>query len=74
MLQEAAAGAKAASTKMEIILPGYTTSSEAQDEMDRCNSYRLAVIDANEGVTEGLPQLVGKAITNPILRSADGLT
>ena len=74
VLKEAKAAAKAASTKTETVEPEFTTNSDAQDEANLRNSYRLAAIGVKEGVAEAITALVGEAITNPVLRSADGLT
>ncbi len=54
------------------IAPEITTNSDAQDEADRQNTFRLAAVGAKEGIAEGITALVGKDITNPILRTADG--
>ena len=34
--------------------------------------YRLAVLDAKEGVTSGLTAIFGTTITNQVLRTRDG--
>ena len=44
----------------------------AHKEADRQNTFRLAVIGVKEAVMEGITALVGEAITNPVLRTADG--
>ena len=54
------------------IAPEITTNSDAQDEADRQNTFRLAAVGAKEGIAEGITALVGKDITNPILRTSDG--
>ena len=54
------------------IAPEITTNSDAQDEADRQNTFRLAAVGAKEGIAEGITALVRKDITNPILRTADG--
>ena len=72
VLTEAKAAAAAASTKDNTVDPEYATNAEAQDEADRRNSFRLAAIGVKEAVAAGITLLVGEAITNPVLRAADG--
>ena len=56
-----------------VVTPEFTASgTEAQDEADRLNSYRMAAIGVKEGFAKGITKIVGKNITNAILRSADG--
>lgn len=56
-----------------IVEPEFTSSgTDAQDEADRINTYRLAAIGVKEGIAAGITQLIGKDNTNLILRSADG--
>ncbi len=56
------------------VQPEITTNSDAQEEADRQNTYRLAVIRVKEGVAAGITKIVGKDITNPILRTSDGIS
>ena len=44
----------------------------AHEEADRQNTFRLAVIGVKEAVAEGITALVGEAITNLVLWTADG--
>jgi hypothetical protein len=50
------------------------TNSDAQEEADRQNTYRLAAIEVKEGVAAGITKIIGKDITNPILRTSDGIS
>ena len=54
--------------------PEIATNSDAQEEADRQNTYRLAAIGVKEGVAEGITKIVGKDITNRILRTSDGIS
>ena len=54
------------------VAPEITTNSDAQDKADRQNTFRLAAISVKEGIAEGITKLVGKDITDPILRTLDG--
>ena len=54
------------------IQPEFATNTDAQEEADRLNSYRLSAIGVKEGTAAAITKIVGKDITNPILRSADG--
>ena len=56
------------------VQPEITTNSDAQEEVDRQNTYRLAAIGVKEGVAAGITKIVGKDITNPILRTTDGIS
>ena len=51
--------------------PEITTNRDAQDKTDRQNVFRLAEISVKEGIAEGITNIVGKDITNPILRTTD---
>ena len=75
VLKEAADAAKKASkASTETVEPEFTTNSDAHDEALLRNGYCLAAVGVKEGIAEGITQLLGEAVTNPILRSADGLT
>jgi hypothetical protein len=50
------------------------TNSDAQEEADRQDTYQLGAIGVKEGVAAGITKLVGKDITNPILRTTDGIS
>ena len=56
------------------VLPEIATNSNVQEEADRINTYRLAAIGVKEGVAAGITKIIGKDITNPILRMADGIS
>ena len=66
--------AAAASTANTTVTPDIDTNADAQDEADRQNMFLLAVMGAKEGVAAGVATIVGKAITDPILRTADSTT
>ena len=51
--------------------PEIATNSDAQEEADRQNTYQLVAIGVKEGVAAGITKIVGKDITNPILRTSD---
>ena len=52
--------------------PEIMTNTNAQEEADRQNNFRLSAIGVKEAITPGIMQLVREPITNPILRTADG--
>ena len=56
------------------VQPEIATNSNAQEEADRQNTYRLAAIGVKEGVAEGITKIIGKDITNPILCTSDGIS
>jgi len=56
------------------VQPEIATNRDAQEEADRQNTYRLAAIGVKEGVAAGITKIVGKDITNPILRTTDGIS
>ena len=66
------AAANLISTNNSTIEPETTTNSDDQDEANRQNVLRLAVIGVKEGIAEGITKIVGKDITNPILWTTDG--
>ena len=68
------AASRAAATAAGATKPDIESNSDAQDEADRQNMYLLAVIGAKEGVAAGIATIVGKAITDPVLRTADAST
>ena len=57
-----------------LVQPEIATNSDTQEEADRQNTYRSAAIRVKEGVTEGITKIVRKDITNPILRTSDGIS
>ena len=59
------------STDNSTVDPEITNNSDAQDEANRQNVLRLAAISVKEGITEGITEIAGKYITNPILRTTD---
>jgi hypothetical protein len=56
----------------KTVLPTFTTQTEAQEEADRLNVINQSVIGAKEGIVEAVSKLVGRDITDAILRTADG--
>ena len=71
MLKASRDKAAAAST-LSITVAPEIGKYYAREEADRQNTLRLAVIGVKEAAAEGITALVGKAITNPVLRTADG--
>ncbi len=63
---------KLSTTTGKIVLPTFTTQTEAQEEADGLNITNQSVIGAKEGVVEAVLKLVGSNITNAILQTADG--
>ena len=51
--------------------PEITTNEDAQEEANRQNVFRLAVVGSKEHMAKEITARVGKSITNPILRNAD---
>ena len=74
ILAKSRAVATAASTANNVVTPDIDTNPDAQDEADRQNMFLLAVMGAKEGVAAGVATIVGKAITDPVLRTADSTT
>ena len=56
------------------VQPEIATNSDTQDEVDRQNTYRMVAIGVKEGVAAGITKIVGTDITNPILRTSDGIS
>ena len=63
--------AAAASTSSITVAPEIG-KDEACEEADQQNTFRLAVIGVKKAVAEVITALVGEAITNPVLQTADG--
>ena len=68
------AAAHLSSSSGRTVQPEITTNSEAHEEADRQNTYRLAAIGVKEGVAAGIATIVGKDITKSILRTTDGIS
>ena len=68
------AAARLSSSSGTTVQPEIAINSDAQEEADRQNTYRLAAIGVKEGVAAGITKIVGKDITNPILRTSDGIS
>ena len=54
------------------ILAKITTRVDAESEADRQNTARQAAIGAKEGTAAGISKHVGTAVTDSVLREADG--
>ncbi len=72
--KDAADRLSSSSSSGTTVQPEIATNSDAQEEADRQNTYRLGAIGVIEGVAEGITKLVGKDITNPILQTTDGIS
>ena len=68
------AAARLSSSSGTMVQPEIATNSDTQEEADRQNTYQLAEIGVKEGVAAGITKIVGKDITNPILRMTDGIS
>ena len=71
VLAASRADVERASTDDITVKPEIANSSNAQDKADRKNFFRLPVIGVKEGITEGITKIIGRNITNPILRKTD---
>ena len=49
-----------------------TNNKNSQEEADQHNVFRLAAIGVNEGIADGVTNIVGRDIINPILVMTDG--
>ncbi len=56
----------------KTILPSITSQAEAQEEANQLNVINQWVIGAKEPVVKAITKLVGSAITNAILQTANG--
>ena len=70
--KEATKTAKATSASALEVEPEITIGTDAQEEADRLNMFRLAIIGAKEGVAAGISAVVGTVVTDTTLRTADG--
>ena len=73
VLAASRAAAKNASTNNSTVEPETANNSDAQDEADQKNFFRLAEIGVKEGIAEGITKIVGKDITNPVLQTTDNI-
>ena len=62
----------AARSATNIVDPEITTNADAQDEADRQNTARISEISVKEEIVAEMTVIVGKQITNPILRKIYG--
>ena len=65
------AAAERASTNDGTVKIEIANNSNAQDEANWQNVFRLAEIGVKEGITEGITKIVGRDIINPILQTTD---
>ena len=63
--------AERASTDDSTVKQEINNNSDAQDEADWQNVFRLASVGFKEGIAEGITKIVRRDITNPILRTTD---
>jgi hypothetical protein len=56
----------------KTVLPTITAQGESQEEADQMNVINKAVIGAKEGVVDAITKLVGRDITDTILRTPYG--
>jgi len=56
------------------VQPEMATNNDAQEEEDRQNTYQLEAIGVKEGVAGSITKIIGKDITNRILRTSDGIS
>ena len=73
MLAASRGAADLVSTDGITVEPKITNNSNAQDKADRQNVFRLTAIGVKEGIAEGVTKIVGKDITNLILRTTDDI-
>ena len=71
MLKASRTAAEFDITNKSIVKLGIANSSNAQDKAYWQNVFRLAAIGVKEGITEGITNIVGRDITNPILLTTD---
>ena len=62
----------AAESTSSITVAPEIGKDDARKEADKQNTFRLAVIGVKKAVAEVITALVGEAITNPVLQTADG--
>ena len=60
------------STSTNTVAPDITSNTDAQEEADRINMFRLSAIGAKVGAAAGISMLVGTDITDATLRTTDG--
>ena len=73
MLAASRASANLVRTDASTVEPEITTNSDAQDRSNRHNVFCLIEIGIKEGITEGITNIFGKEITNPILQTMDDI-
>ena len=73
VLAASRAAADIVSTNDSTVNPEITNSRESQDKADRQNIFRFSEVGVKEGITEGITNIFGKEITNPILQTMDDI-
>ena len=73
VLAASRAAKERASTDDSTVKPEIDNNSNAQDKADRQNVFHLLAIGVKEGIAEGITNIVGRDITNPILRTTDNI-
>ena len=71
MLTASRAATDLVSTNTSTVDPEIAINSNAQDEADRQNVFRLTAIGVKEEIAEGITKIVRKDTTNPILRTTE---
>ena len=71
--RQSIAKAQASSSTINIVAPKIITNAEKKDEADIQNTARLTAIRVKEEIAAAITLIVGAQITNPILRTTDGL-
>ena len=71
MLAASRAAADIVRTDNSTAEPEITNNSDDQDKSDWHNVFHLTAIGVKERIAEGITKIVGKDITNPILRMTD---
>ena len=72
VLKNSKANAAKESTSTNTVAPEITSNTDAQEEADMINMFRLAAIGAKEGAAAGIIKVVGTDITDATLRTTDG--
>ena len=67
------AASRAAAEHASTVKPEIANNSDAQDEADWQNVFRLAAIGVKEGIAEEITKIVRRDIKNPILRTMDNI-
>ena len=71
MLAVSRAADKRTSTVDSTVEPVITNNKDSKDESNGQNVFCHTVIGVREGIKEGITNIIGREITNPILRTKD---